>query len=331
MNRITRKVSPWRWPGPKEATRRIGRGAALLTCLAMFVMLTGCASQVYRPMSSNVPPMSVEEACGRLKALTGVEIFAVESGMLANSMLRGTIVGVEINNAGADFAFEVRRPFGTSMHKCTIPYGSIAGVSTPGGGYWYLDFTDGKRLFPPTKEQAVSIAQAFYVLGHRAHTARPPEGTDGGASVSVAAAGPPGPGVPTATAEWPSSGVVIMEVKPVTRAEGVEVSDAFLEYFTDGLRAQMARTGLAGQVVEAGTAPAGAESAILECTIIEYRTVWGAPIYKSETRFYRKSDGALFKTVTTEVGAKPSPLNTDKNVGENTGKRTADEIKRAMK
>ena len=35
--------------------------------------------------------------------------------------------------------------------------------------------------------------------------------------------------------------------------------------------------------------------------------------------------------ITPEVGAKASPFNTDKNVGRNTGKKTAYEIKKAMK
>ena len=124
-----------------------------------------------------------------------------------------------------------------------------------------------------------------------------------------------------------------LEVKNFTQAGGLGLSQEFLNYFYNGLREELVKVGVAGQVLNEGSAVAeadAADSVILEGKIIEYKSTWYAIILKSEIKFYRRSDKALIKTITTEVGAKASPLNTDKNVGENTGKRTANEIKKSM-
>lgn len=124
-----------------------------------------------------------------------------------------------------------------------------------------------------------------------------------------------------------------LEVKNFTQAGGLGLSQEFLNYFYNGLREELVKVGVAGQVLNEGSAVAeadAADSVILEGKIIEYKNTWYAIILKSEIKFYRRSDKALIKTITTEVGAKASPLNTDKNVGENTGKRTANEIKKSM-
>lgn len=171
MNRTTLNVSLGQ--SPKEETWNTWPLTVLLMCLAAFVMLTGCATQVYRPSKTNVPPLSVEEAAAKLKTLVGVEIAAVEYGSLANSMHRGPITNVEVRANGTEITFEERRlVLGNSAHRSMVPFSSMDSVSSPGGGYWYVDFRGGQRLFPRTKEQAISIAQAFYVLGNSIPTSQ---------------------------------------------------------------------------------------------------------------------------------------------------------------
>jgi hypothetical protein len=122
-------------------------------------------------------------------------------------------------------------------------------------------------------------------------------------------------------------------VRPFTRADGVGVSQDFLTYFSGGLRDELVKAGVARQVVNEGGVGTGVdagETIVLEGKIIGYTTAWYGIIVTSEINVYRRSDNALLKTMTPEAGAKASPFNTDKNVGENTGKKTAYEIKKAM-
>jgi len=113
-------------------------------------------------------------------------------------------------------------------------------------------------------------------------------------------------------------------VRQVTQADGVGVSQDFLTYFSGGLRDELVKAGVARQVVDAG------ETVVLEGKLIGYNKAWYGIIVKAEIAVYRRSDNAVLHTLTAEVGAKASPFNTDKNVGENTGKKTAYEIKKAM-
>ena len=122
-------------------------------------------------------------------------------------------------------------------------------------------------------------------------------------------------------------------VRPFTQAAGVGVSQDFLTYFADGLRDELVKAGVARQVFNEGPALAGADAGdavVLEGKLIGYKSAWYGIIVKSEITVYRRRDHALLKTMTPEAGAKASPLNTDKNVGHNTGKRTATEIRKAM-
>ncbi len=122
-------------------------------------------------------------------------------------------------------------------------------------------------------------------------------------------------------------------VRQVTHADGLGISQDFLNYFSGGLRDELVKAGVARQVVNEGGARTGVdagETVVLEGKVIGYKTTWYGIIVTSQINLYRRSDNALLKTIEPEVGAKASPFNTDKNVGENTGKRTAHEIKKAM-
>lgn len=122
-------------------------------------------------------------------------------------------------------------------------------------------------------------------------------------------------------------------VRQVTQANGVGASPAFLQYFAAGLREELAKAGVARQVTAEGPTMAavdGADTVVLEGKLIGYKSAWYGIVVKSEIVVYRPNDNTVLKTMTSEVGAKASPLNTDRNVGENTGKKTAHEIRKAM-
>jgi hypothetical protein len=125
-----------------------------------------------------------------------------------------------------------------------------------------------------------------------------------------------------------------LELKHFTQADGLGLSPDFLNYFYNGLSEELVKNGVAGQIVSEGSTVAEADAAnsvILEGKITGYKSAWFGIVVKSEIKLYRRSDKTLIKTITPEVAAKSSPLNTDKNVGEYTGKRTAYAIKRDMK
>jgi hypothetical protein len=124
-----------------------------------------------------------------------------------------------------------------------------------------------------------------------------------------------------------------VEVKHFTQTDGLGLSQDFLNYFYHGLSEELVKAGVAHQVVGEGSAVAeadAADSVILEGKITGYKSAWFGIVVNSEFKLYRRSDKTLIKTITPEVAAKSSPLNTDKNVGEYTGKRTAYAIKREM-
>lgn len=109
-------------------------------------------------------------------------------------------------------------------------------------------------------------------------------------------------------------------VRQVTQADGLGISQDFLHYFSGGVRDELVKAGVARQVVDAG------EAVVLEGKLIGYKNAWYGIIVKSEIALYRRSDNALLRTMTSEVGAKASPFTTNRNVGEYTGKKTAYEI-----
>jgi hypothetical protein len=125
-----------------------------------------------------------------------------------------------------------------------------------------------------------------------------------------------------------------IQVKHFTQAEGVGKSQDFLNYFYDGLLQYMPKTKVAAQVLgeDAVVPEADASNGL----VVEGRILFAGPkgmigLVRSEVSLYRLSDHELVKTLTVEVPYKRSPLNKDKNVGENTGGRTAFEIQKQLK
>jgi hypothetical protein len=94
---------------------------------------------------------------------------------------------------------------------------------------------------------------------------------------------------------------------------------------------------MAEQVVGDGAPVPDADAAhslVVEGKFTEYREggfLVGPGIVGAEIRVSRKSDHAPITTLTPRVAFKTSPLNTDKNVGEGTGQRTASHLRDALK
>ena len=124
-----------------------------------------------------------------------------------------------------------------------------------------------------------------------------------------------------------------IEVKHFTQAEGLGLSQEFIDQFYEGLRAELPKTKVAGQVVEEGGTvadPDAANSVVIEGKFLSKKSGF-VGIVRAEINLYRRSDHNLIKTITPEIPYKPSPLNTDKTIGHSTGRRAAYEIQRALK
>ena len=125
-----------------------------------------------------------------------------------------------------------------------------------------------------------------------------------------------------------------IQVKHFTLAEDVGKTQEFADYFYDGLLRYMPKTKVAAQVVPEEGAVAEADAAnalVVEGQLLFVGHKGMAGIVRSEINLFRLSDHKLVKTFTAEVPYKRSPLNKDKNVGENTGERTAIAIQKELK
>jgi hypothetical protein len=124
-----------------------------------------------------------------------------------------------------------------------------------------------------------------------------------------------------------------IEVKHFTQAEGLNLSQEFIDQFYEGLRTELPKTKVAGQVVEDGGTIADADAAnsvVVEGKFLEKKSGF-VGIVRAEINLYRRSDHQLITTITPKIPYKPSPLNTDKTIGHSTGRRAAYEIQRAFK
>lgn len=124
-----------------------------------------------------------------------------------------------------------------------------------------------------------------------------------------------------------------IEAKHFTQAEGLGLSQEFIDQFYEGLRTELPKTKVAEQVVEEGGTVADADAAnsvVVEGKLLSKKSDF-VGIVRAEIDLYRRSDHSLIKTITPEIPYKPSPLNTDKTIGHSTGRRAAYEIMRALK
>ena len=124
-----------------------------------------------------------------------------------------------------------------------------------------------------------------------------------------------------------------IEVKHFTQAEGLGLSQEFIDQFYEGLRGELPKAKVAGQVIEEGGTVADADagnSIVVEGKFLSKKSGF-VGIVRAEINLFRRSDHNLIKTITPEIPYKPSPLNTDKTIGHSTGRRAAYEIQRALK
>ena len=127
-----------------------------------------------------------------------------------------------------------------------------------------------------------------------------------------------------------------IEVKHFTQAEGMKLSQEFINYFYDGLRAYLPKAKVAEQIIEEGGAVPEADAAnsvVVEGKFTGYSAGGGFTVGKVvvEIKLYRRSDNKLITTITPEIPFKPSPLNKDKGVATATGGRAAYQIQKALK
>ncbi len=124
-----------------------------------------------------------------------------------------------------------------------------------------------------------------------------------------------------------------IEPKHFTQADGLGLSQEFIDQFYDGLRMELPKAKVAEQVIDEGGTVADADAAnsvVVEGKFLSKKSGF-VGIVRAEINLYRRSDHGLIKTITPEIPYKPSPMNTDKTIGHATGRRAAYEIFRALK
>jgi hypothetical protein len=123
-----------------------------------------------------------------------------------------------------------------------------------------------------------------------------------------------------------------VEVKHFTQADGLGVPQDFVNSFYDGLRENLQKMKIAGQIVDEGaTVPNAdaADSAVVEGKITGYKKGFGGFV-SSEIKLYRRSDHTLIKTITLDAPFKLSYGNNDEKAGGFIGRAAAYEIKKAL-
>jgi hypothetical protein len=125
-----------------------------------------------------------------------------------------------------------------------------------------------------------------------------------------------------------------IQVTHFTPAEGLAQGQDFFDAFYDGLLKQLPKAKVASQVLGEGDKVAEAEAAnsvVVEGKILEVKHKSLVGIVRTEVNLYRASDHQMVKNFVAEVPYKPSPLNTDKIIGNASGGRLAYEIQRQLK
>lgn len=154
-------------------------------------------------------------------------------------------------------------------------------------------------------------------------------------TASTAATAPPNTSMAPEVLQPFTGEIKIVEVKHFTQADGLGLSQEFMNSFYEGLCERLRKVQVAEQIIDEGsTVPADltANTITIEGKFTEYyKGKYLTGIVGSEVKFYRKSDHALVKVITPKVLFKDSILNTDRGVGKGTGARTADEIKKFLK
>jgi hypothetical protein len=129
------------------------------------------------------------------------------------------------------------------------------------------------------------------------------------------------------------SQIKAIELKHFTQADGLGLSQDFVNSFYDGLREHLIKGGVANQIIDEGATAPDADAAatvVVEGKFTEFKSGALVGTVGSEIKLYHKNDHSLIATITPKVPYKPSPFNTDKTIGKAAGGRTAYEIKKAL-
>jgi len=124
-----------------------------------------------------------------------------------------------------------------------------------------------------------------------------------------------------------------LELKHFTQADGLGLSQDFVNSFYDGLREHLIKAEVANQIIDEGAMAPDADAAatvVVEGKFTEFKSGALVGTVGSEIKLYHKNDHSLITTITPRVPYKPSPFNTDKTIGKAAGGRTAYEIKKAL-
>lgn len=125
--------------------------------LAAALLLTGCMANVYTPTAGDAPQMSAEEARGKVMSLTGRSIYVNKTEY--------RIKEIKIQPESVEFtSFRAFLGIETSRNVKTLRFKDLVGVTNQ--MTYFLSFTDQTFInIGLDRDEAVSIAQAFYVLG----------------------------------------------------------------------------------------------------------------------------------------------------------------------
>ena len=103
-------------------------------------------------------------------------------------------------------------------------------------------------------------------------------------------------------------------------SSGTAQSPEYIQSFCDGMRDELEKLNLAGQVVEEGVtvnAADASDSLVIEGKFTGYAS--GGVLFPQtmgiEIDIYRASDDALVKSFTTTIAHRPTPLTSDKSQG----------------
>ena len=126
-----------------------------------------------------------------------------------------------------------------------------------------------------------------------------------------------------------------VELKHFEKVPGLDLSQDFVNYFYEALRAELLKIKVAEQVVDEGATVSGVdaiETVVVEGKFTDFTKAKFMPGSLSlQIDLCRRSDHRLITTLTPKVFYKGSPFNKDKNVAKFTGERTAYEIKKTVK
>jgi len=138
-----------------------------------------------------------------------------------------------------------------------------------------------------------------------------------------------------ASVATPSKGIAqakykVVEVKHLTKADGIDLPDEYLRGTYDNLREQLARKGIFSALVEDGGTISDPGAVVLECKIVKFHSngLTGGHVQVEVTLSSREGHKTIQQFVTQEMQTNGGSWGHKAQV---TGHYLADEIKRNLK